>query len=205
MSEHAWLSVLAHELRTPLAAILGYQELLEDGVFGDVDDRAMDALVRIRLAAQNLSTLVDGMAALAAPDTGGDGPGTISLRRLVGQAADALRFEAEGRGVTLEMDGADHDVLCTENCRRAVVLALGAAIKASPGRTLRVAVHADGVSITGIEPAPFAGALDITDPHVSGPALRVHLAHRVAAAEGGSVTMEEEGHGAGPRIRVRVG
>ena len=36
--------VVAHELRSPIAAILGYEELLTEGLLGTVDDRAREAL-----------------------------------------------------------------------------------------------------------------------------------------------------------------
>ena len=35
------LGVLAHEMRTPIAAILGYQELLSDGIFGEIEQRGI--------------------------------------------------------------------------------------------------------------------------------------------------------------------
>src|SRR5687768_8696407 len=59
------IGVLGHELRTPLAAILGYQELLSDGLYGDLSDRQREPVERIHQSAQQLLHLLDGLQELA--------------------------------------------------------------------------------------------------------------------------------------------
>ena len=57
------LALYAHDLRTPLAAIIGYAELLEMGVPESIPDCAVECASRIREAAHNLQSLVDGLLA----------------------------------------------------------------------------------------------------------------------------------------------
>ena len=59
------IGVLGHELRTPLAAILGYQELLADGLYGELNDRQREPVNRIQQSAQQLIHLLDGLQELA--------------------------------------------------------------------------------------------------------------------------------------------
>jgi signal transduction histidine kinase len=60
------LALYAHDLRSPLSAIIGYAELLEMGVPETIPDCAVECVTRIREAANNLQTLVDEL--LARPD-----------------------------------------------------------------------------------------------------------------------------------------
>lgn len=61
------LALYAHDLRSPLAAILGYADLLEMGVPEALPGCAVESVSRIREAAQNLKTLLDQL--LARPDS----------------------------------------------------------------------------------------------------------------------------------------
>lgn len=59
----AILEVYAHDLRSPLAAIIGYAELLEMGVPAAVPKGALECVRRIREAAQNVQEQLDGLLA----------------------------------------------------------------------------------------------------------------------------------------------
>ena len=59
------LSTLAHDIRTPLGAIKGYCELMEDEVYGPIGEKQREALVRIRMSGQHLLSLFDNVMDLA--------------------------------------------------------------------------------------------------------------------------------------------
>lgn len=61
------LALYAHDLRSPLSAILGYAELLEMGVPESIPDCAVECVTRIREAAQDLQAMLDKL--LTRPDT----------------------------------------------------------------------------------------------------------------------------------------
>jgi signal transduction histidine kinase len=63
--EREWLAVLAHELRSPVGAVLGYAELINDGALGAMDPRIADAVVRMGRAADQILSLVQGLEDLA--------------------------------------------------------------------------------------------------------------------------------------------
>jgi signal transduction histidine kinase len=57
------LALYAHDLRSPLSAIIGYAELLEMGVPESIPDCAVECVSRIREAAHNLDAMLDDLLA----------------------------------------------------------------------------------------------------------------------------------------------
>jgi signal transduction histidine kinase len=54
-----FLASMSHELRTPLNAVLGYTQLLADGITGPVSPAQQEQLMRIRASAGHLLGLID--------------------------------------------------------------------------------------------------------------------------------------------------
>jgi PAS domain S-box-containing protein len=54
-----FLATMSHELRTPLTAIIGYGELLADGITGPITDGQREQLLRIKASAGHLLGLID--------------------------------------------------------------------------------------------------------------------------------------------------
>jgi signal transduction histidine kinase len=65
-----FLAIMSHELRTPLNAILGYSELIELGISGEISDQMRDQINRIRRSAKHLLGLVNGILDLAKVEAG---------------------------------------------------------------------------------------------------------------------------------------
>ena len=65
-----FLAIMSHELRTPLNAILGYSELMELGISGDLNDVVRKQVARIRISAKHLLGLVNDILDLAKVETG---------------------------------------------------------------------------------------------------------------------------------------
>lgn len=61
------LALYAHDLRSPLSAIIGYADLLEMGVPETIPDCAVECVSRIREAAHNVQVLLDQL--LARPES----------------------------------------------------------------------------------------------------------------------------------------
>jgi signal transduction histidine kinase len=200
LKEREWYGALTHELRSPLAAVLGYTELLEDGALGDTDERARDALRRIRTAAEHLLQLVEGIeGATFAGDQHPARRDRIEASILLHYAADALQFDAEARGTTIHVLPSEAKVETShEDATRALALALGAAIKASPGAALTLAAQngANAVTIAGTRVHPERDNPDNASAShlgsaLTGVAFRLSLARHAARALGGDLTLDQ--------------
>lgn len=209
------IGVAAHELRSPVSVVLGYQELIADGIYGDLDDRGREALNRIRLALEQQLRILEGTVDLAgAGRPRSDGAAPFELEPLFRSVlADARAFgvaynvviETERRGPlpTIIADAA--------RFRRALDMALAAAVKGSPGRRimLQAAPTSDGADFTvlgsGLDPGrDDPGGLDGMPLGVStGAALRIAFARRAIGADAGSVILRGEPDAAILEIRLR--
>lgn len=186
--------LLAHELRSPVAAILGYAELLSDGLYGEVDDRAREGVDRIAAAARQLRALIDGCELLL-----GDGqpdvdprPGvdvTERIRELVSEAAP----EAGMRGIELSPDLEPVPTVTTDPdaLLRSLQLLLGATLRHASGPvSVRVRRDGTGAAITFPD---FP-----SDADAPGAGVRRAMAARLLTALGAAL----EPVGGGLRVRV---
>lgn len=81
-----FLAIMSHELRTPLNAILGYSELMELGMSGDLTDAMRKQVGRIRISAKHLLGLVNDILDLAKVEAG-----TLGVRTVPAPVVDAIR------------------------------------------------------------------------------------------------------------------
>jgi PAS domain S-box-containing protein len=65
-----FISVISHEFRTPLTAIVGYAELMADALSGPVTEKQTEQLGRIKSSAWHLTRLVDEILTFSRMDAG---------------------------------------------------------------------------------------------------------------------------------------
>ncbi len=95
----------SHELKTPLHAISGYAELLENGMVKQSDIRPFAG--KIRLEAQRMTQLVGDIIDLTQLDGGADGMQweLCDLNSIAENAADSLQSAAAENSVELTVSG----------------------------------------------------------------------------------------------------
>jgi PAS domain S-box-containing protein len=98
-----FLAVISHELRTPLTAVIGYSDLLETGVLGELHEAQKQPLSRIRHSAWHLVELIDEILTFSRAEAGKE---QVRLQEtdaadVVGAVVSLLEPEASRRGVRL--------------------------------------------------------------------------------------------------------
>lgn len=192
----AFFDTTTHELRAPLSAILGYQELLQDGAYGALPEKAQDAVRRIGRSARQLLSLIDGIIEAGRLRTGSVRPDleAVDLGALCTALAQELRTRAAERGITvraavpegLPVIRSDQDRLA-----RAIELLIASAVR-HPDGELSFAVDVVGNDVVlaiepvdiGIEPTADQGA------HAQG--IRLAVADGIARLLGGRLELPDE-------------
>ncbi len=101
-AKEEFLSKVSHELRTPLHAILGFADLVADGIEGPVTDAQRASLAKVRVHGERLIRMIDQLldaarmaaAGLAAPVAFDPGP-------VLAAVAERARGAARAKGLEL--------------------------------------------------------------------------------------------------------
>jgi signal transduction histidine kinase len=163
------LRELAHEIKTPLNAIIGFAEIISGEYLGPAErkyrDRAGDIVAQARL----LLTAIDDLDFAAKTQSGtDDGRLGTNLGDLVERMVPSLRDLAAARGVALDASRGFHDLAVTTSPELAerMILRLCSAVidRAGDGERLRLTVDNGGksCSVSLSRPAALQGASDET-------------------------------------------
>jgi signal transduction histidine kinase/CHASE3 domain sensor protein len=101
-----FLANMSHELRTPLNAVLGYAELIRDGIYGDIPAKMQDVLERIQHNGRHLLGLINDVLDLSKIEAGQLvlSPVECSLRELALGVIGATEALAAEKKLALELD-----------------------------------------------------------------------------------------------------
>ncbi|MBW3554040.1 MAG: HAMP domain-containing histidine kinase [Gemmatimonadetes bacterium] len=204
-----FFDLATHELRSPLAAILGYQELLQDGAYGDLGSDTGEPITRIGRSARHLLHLIDGVVELSRLRAGGVVPDIepVNTAVLMSGIADAFRSQTRDRGIEPRVDiprglptiGSDPDRLL-----RALDLFLASAIKHPDGGSMSLDVRSDGVKLQlRIHPTDISVPDQPDDPELR-LGIRLAVAGRVAELLGGGLDLETDDDGVVRALRLHV-
>jgi signal transduction histidine kinase len=101
-----FLANMSHELRTPLNAVLGYTELVLDGIYGEIPDRVRDVMTRIDRSGRHLLGLINDVLDLAKIEAGqlALSIADYSMTDLVQTVAVAVEALAAEKRLALKVD-----------------------------------------------------------------------------------------------------
>ncbi|MBQ7206192.1 MAG: response regulator [Lentisphaeria bacterium] len=218
-----FFSIVSHDIRTPLNAILGYSELLQDGI--ENSGEREEALRSIRASGTTLLELVNDVLDLAKMDSGKMmlHPEPVRLSHLTDEVFASFRLAASGKGIELvDKTAGTPPILLDEHRFRQILFNLiGNAVKfTEKGSVTVTASYADttldlAVADTGcgIPPdmltrvlEPFVQVGDpshAADRSAGGTGLGLSICKRLVEAMGGELTVESE-LGKGSIFRIRI-
>ena len=220
----AFVSSVSHELRTPITSILGYTEMLEDGVYGALAHEQLDAVRRLGANSSRLLSLIDDLLTLSRVQDQGLGfaDRLVDLRKIVsaGTTVVAPTLERRDLELTLELPEepvpflGDRDML-----ERVVINLVGNAVKFTPegGRVGVQLATVDAtalltVSDTGIGIPPeeqellfsrFFRSSIAQKQAIPGSGLGLSIAHAIVEQHGGSMSVASA-PGEGTTFEVRL-
>ncbi|MBN1285288.1 MAG: response regulator [Anaerolineae bacterium] len=157
-----FLARMSHELRTPLNSIVGYTELVLDGMYGKLTDQQRDRLDRVLRNGRHLLGLINDILDIAEIDSG-----HLELNFTNVDIANALqlavatcepRAHAKGLAISFEMAGDLPPISADElRLRQMVVSLLDNAIKFTDVGDIRVKAGYLRVDEDGGSPSPRLG------------------------------------------------
>ena len=100
----AFVSIVSHELRTPLTAVKGLVENMLDGFTGDLRERQLFYLTRVKHNVERLTRMLNDLLDLSRIEAGRMELRLteVSLPELITEALDNLRPQAEEKSIILE-------------------------------------------------------------------------------------------------------
>ncbi len=204
-----FLAIMSHEMRTPLNAILGYTELLELELEGELTDGQRAQLERIRLGGRHLLDLINDVLDLARADARKLEMDIrpVDLRAVLEEVVALLESQAATKGIRLEVEDRErvlpHVQADLQRLRQILTNLIGNAIKftergsvvvrceASAGGEVRVRISDTGI---GMEPEiiplifdEFYQAKDELTREKGGSGLGLAISRRLARLMGGDV------------------
>ncbi len=150
----SFLATVSHELRTPLTSIIGYSEMLAEGLAGALNGEQSEYVHTIMEKGETLLKLISSILDLNQIEAGKVRLvfESVQLRQLVASAVSSVTPQAQKKGVRLEShapSGALVPVMADrDRLRQAVVNLLANAVKFTPpGGTVKL-------SLSPVEPQP---------------------------------------------------
>ena len=221
-SRSMFFSIVSHDIRTPLNAILGYAELLQDGT--ESQEAREEALASIRASGTTLLQLVNDVLDLAKMDAGKMTLqlGPVQISHLTDEVFSTFRMEAASKGILLINQTSWMPPLMLDEHRFRQILfnLIGNAVKftskgsVTVGATYAVKILEVTVSDTGcgIAPDMIDRVLDpfvqVQDPSHSpdramGTGLGLSICRSLVEVMGGELLVDSE-PGKGTTFRVRI-
>ena len=101
-----FLSMITHELRSPLNAINGYLDLTLEGIGGELNDQQREFMQRARAGSEHLYALIEDLLLLSRADAGQLrlSREIILLQDVMLNAVEEFELSARDKGVTMVID-----------------------------------------------------------------------------------------------------
>jgi signal transduction histidine kinase len=213
-----FLGLLSHELRTPVAAILGFSALLREGAAGPMNPEQTEMLKRVEVNGRHLGRLLEDMLFLTEAESAHIEPRfePVEVGRIVEEVAGAVPRLQEPGGPELEVSISGAAARTETDPRllgRALFHLLEHVSTSSASRKVRIAVaqeaeairiglHGEGTEAPAESPTPPAARPPSTEAetHRTNAGLGLGLVRLCVALLGGRYTLAAKAGGASAEL-----
>ena len=210
-----FLANMSHELRTPLSSIIGFSEVLQDQMFGTVNEKQAEYVGHILTSGQHLLSLINDILDLAKVESGNMELelNRFPLKGLLTASLTIVKEKAMKHGISLELDlapEADREILAdSRKLKQILYNLLSNAVKFTPqggtvtvaarlvpegGDCLEIGVTDTGIGIREEDMArlfqPFSQLESAFDKRYEGTGLGLALTKRLVTLHGGAIQVE---------------
>ena len=215
-----FLSMMSHDLRTPLTSITGHSSLLAAGAYGPLTEEQRDGIARIREAGQVLLRMINDILNFAKLESGRAEVKVteVKVRDAVERAQSLIQVRLAEEGLAFDTTRCNGEEVLADPDRLLQVLLnlLTNAIKFTPaGGRISVACARDGrrvllqVSDTGVGIDPeqlqrvFEPFVQLDSTRADGVGLGLAISRELTRAMGGELTAESA-PGAGSTFTIAL-
>ncbi len=219
-----FLASMSHELRTPLNAVIGFSELMLDGITGDINDEQQECLNDILNGGQHLLELINDVLDLSKVEVGKMEfkPVELDVSDVINEAVQTVKSLLDQKRHTLNIsveDGISHIYADKSRLRQVLLNLLSNANKFTHqgGKIDITAVKKNGMCLIGVTDngigikkedqkkifEVFTQVETIQDEIPKGTGLGLTLTRQFLAAMGGEIWVESE-YGKGSTFFVTI-
>jgi signal transduction histidine kinase len=216
-SKSDFLANMSHELRTPLTSVIGFSEVLQDGFFGELNEKQRQYVDNILFSGKHLLSLINDILDLSKVEAGKMvlELSTVNLREVIASSLTMLQERALKHNLYLDCDlVAEGEVKLIADARKLKQILynlLSNAVKFTPdggrvqvrtrrvqegGEFIEVSVEDSGVGIRAEDiPKLFKEFTQLNSPYTKdyqGTGLGLALCKRLVELHGGQVGVESE-------------
>ena len=152
-----FLATMSHELRTPLTSVIGYAEMLAEGLAGPISQDQKDYLTTILGKADQLLSLITAVLDVSSLESGrlAIERAALSLGDLVASEIATFAPQAGRRGIAIQVDACPDTLVVGDRrkIRQVVTSLVSNAVKFTPDRG-RVSIALRRGPLTGHAPGP---------------------------------------------------
>lgn len=222
-----FVSIASHQLRSPLTAIKGYASMVMEGSFGEIGQKAKDAVGRIFESSNHLAAVVEDLLNVTKIEQGGMKYEftKVDFKKLTQDIIDSLRPNIDKAGLKISYGDNGHKTYFIkadyEKIRQVVLNLVDNAVKYTKKGDINIFLNEDnqkGETVLSVADSgmgipqelkdrlfeKFSRGNDISKINTGGSGLGLYVAREIVKAHGGEVWAESKGEGTGSTFYVKL-
>lgn len=217
------LSLVSHQIKSPLAAVKGFVSLIIDGTYGAIGEKVKETLGKVKDATDELINLVNTLLNLRKVEEGKMDYSfeKVNVADLAEKVVGELKLLADNKKLNLSFVSDKPEIFVNADSQKlaqAIQNMVDNAIKYTPSGFVKVEVkESEGDAVISVSDSGLGISAELL-PHVfeeftrdervrkeiRGTGLGLYIAKAIVQAHGGEIKAESAGEGKGSRFYVRL-